>query len=72
MLVDATSKLQIPYCTVVPIWMANITLYSESNWIVCFLEQTVPFKDKVDGAYERKMLRYADMVAEVRKHGWQT
>lgn len=71
LLVDVGSKLQVPECIVVTTLRPDVVLYSESKRIVYFIELTVPFEDEVDGAYERKRLKYADLVAEVRERGWQ-
>uniref|UniRef100_A0A3B1K6T8 Reverse transcriptase domain-containing protein n=1 Tax=Astyanax mexicanus TaxID=7994 RepID=A0A3B1K6T8_ASTMX len=71
LLVDVGSKLQIPECILVTTLRPDVVLYSESKRIVYFIELTVPFEDEVDGAYERKRLKYTDLVAEVRERGWQ-
>ncbi|XP_076879265.1 uncharacterized protein LOC143527830 [Brachyhypopomus gauderio] len=71
LLVDVGCKLQVPECIVVTNLRPDVVLYSESKRIVYFIELTVPFEDEVDAAYERKRLKYADLVAEVRERGWQ-
>ena len=45
----------------------DIVLWSVSQWIVDFIELTVPWEDSVEKAYERKRLRYTDLRAEAEQ-----
>lgn len=40
-------------------------MYFESKRILYFIELTVPFEDEVERVYERKRMKYADLVAKV-------
>ncbi|XP_078458809.1 uncharacterized protein LOC144723905 [Lampetra planeri] len=50
----------------------DMVLWSRSLKKVFIIELTVPWEDSVDEAYERKHLRYADLAAKARHHGWNT
>ena len=39
--------------------------------IVYFIELTIPFEEAIEKAFERKKLKYAELVAEGREQGWQ-
>ena len=48
-----------------------MVLYSECERIVYFIELTIPFEDAIEEAFERKKLKYAELVVEARERGWQ-
>ena len=50
----------------------DIVLYSERDHIVYSIELTVPFEDTIEEAFERKELKYAELLVEAREQGWHT
>ena len=48
-----------------------MVLYSECDRIIYFLELTIPFEDAIEESFERKTLKYAELVTEAREWGWQ-
>ena len=42
-------------------------LYSECKRIVYLTELTIPFEDAIEEAFERKKLKYAELVAEAKE-----
>ena len=50
-----------------------MVLYSKCKYlyIVYFIELRIPFKDVIEEAFERKKLKYAEMVAKPRQRGWE-
>ncbi|MGH0147207.1 UNVERIFIED_CONTAM: hypothetical protein FKN15_052789, partial [Acipenser sinensis] len=48
----------------------DIVLWFGSARLVHLVELTVPWKDAVDEAYERKKLWYAQLAAEAEQRGW--
>ena len=45
----------------------TMELYSKCECIVYFIELTIPFEDESEEAFERKKLKYAELVAETRQ-----
>ena len=39
-------------------------------YIVNFIELRIPFEDVIRGTFERKKLKYAELVAKPRQQGW--
>ena len=44
----------------------DMVLYSECEHLVYFIELMIPFEDIIEEDFERKKLKYAELVAEVR------
>ena len=44
---------------------------SESEHIVYFVELTIPFEDAIEEAFEKKKVKYAELVVDARQWGWQ-
>ena len=40
-------------------------------YIVYFTELRIPFEDVIRGTFERKKLKYAELVAKPRQRGWE-
>ncbi|XP_059360386.1 taste receptor type 1 member 3-like [Carassius carassius] len=72
MLADIGRQLVFPPEIATTTLRPDMVLWSLSLKKVFIIELTVPWKDSVDEAYERKHLRYADLAAEARHHGWNT
>ena len=70
-LADVRRQLQVPKCIVVAAMRPDMVLYSECECIVYFIELMIPFEDAIEEAFERKKLKYAELVAEAREQGWQ-
>ena len=45
--------------------------FLECKHIINFIESTIPSDDTIEEAFERKKLKYAELVVEVRERGWQ-
>ena len=72
MLADVGRQLDAPQCIFVTVAMRpDIVLYSRYECIVYFTELTTPFEDVNEEAFERKKLKYAELVAEARERSWQ-
>ena len=52
------------------LWDQIWCLYSECERIVYFIKSTIPFEDAIDVAFERKKLKYAELVAELAQDQW--
>lgn len=48
-----------------------MVLTSESTKQVVLLELTVPWKDRIEEANQRKRAKYAELVMEGRCYGWK-
>ena len=71
LLADVGRQLQVPQCIVVTAMRPDMVLYSECERIVYFIELTIPFEDAIEEAFERKKLKYVELVAQERQRGWQ-
>ena len=47
-------------------------MWSVSSRKVVLLELTVPWEERVQEAFERKMAKYQGLVAECKEKGWKT
>jgi hypothetical protein len=72
MLADIGRQLVFPPEIATTTLRPDMVLWSRSLNKVFIIELTVPWENSVDEAYERKHLRYADLAAEARHHGWNT
>ena len=72
MLADIGRQLVFPPEIATTTLRPDMVLWSRSLNNVFIIELTVPWEDSVDEAYERKHLRYDDLAAEARHHGWNT
>ena len=59
MLVDVERQLQVPQC--------NVATAETRHGVFNFTEVTIPFEDVIEEAFERKKLKYGELVAEVRE-----
>ncbi|XP_029110644.1 uncharacterized protein LOC108923472 [Scleropages formosus] len=71
LLADVGKQLQVPQIIAVTSLRPDMVLYSEGERTVYFVELTVLFANAIWEAYERKLFKYADLVAEARDRGWQ-
>ena len=63
-------NLQVPQCIVVTAMRPDMALFSKCECIVYFTELTIPFGNGIEEAFERKKLKYAELVAEARQGYW--
>ncbi|KPP57125.1 hypothetical protein Z043_125183, partial [Scleropages formosus] len=66
---DVGKQLQMPQC--IAVMALRPDLYSEGSRVMYFIQLTIPFKDAMEDAVERKKFKYAELAAEVRERGWQ-
>ncbi len=45
-------------------------LWSAAEMSVILIELTVPWEEGLEATYERKKVKYADLVADCRESGW--
>ena len=55
---------EVPKCIVVVAVRPDMVLYSECERIVYFIELTIPFEDAIEEAFDRKKLKYVELLAE--------
>ena len=48
----------------------DVVLWSNLEKVAYFIELTVPWKDRVEEAYELKKAKYAELVGEAAHRGW--
>ncbi|VDI16481.1 Hypothetical predicted protein [Mytilus galloprovincialis] len=71
MLMDLKQKLQFPPQIAVTNQRPDIVIWSASTKQAILLELTVPWEERIEDAYERKRLKYQDLLAECRDNGWR-
>ena len=47
----------------------DMVLYFERECIVYFIELMIPFEDLIEEAFDRKKLKYAELIMEARECG---
>ena len=52
-------------------WLLWNQTWSECEHIVYFTELTIPVEDAIEEAFERKKLKYVELVVVVKEWGWQ-
>ena len=70
LLVDTRVRLVIPDDIVKTKQRPDIVLFSRGSNKIIFIELTVPWEEAVEEAYERKLLRYLDLVKDCIANGW--
>ena len=71
LLADLGKKLCFPAEIAATNLRPDLVLWSASLKLVYIIELTVPWEGAVEEAYERKMLRYTELAAEVKQQGWR-
>lgn len=71
LLVDLEQQLKFPNHIVTTTLRPDIVLLSESTKQVVLLELTVPWEDRLEEAFERKLAKYEGLVSECRQAGWR-
>ena len=70
LLVDTHVRLVIPDDIVKIKQRPDTVLFSRGSKRIIFIELTVPWEEGVEEAYERKLLRYLDLVKDCIANGW--
>ena len=70
MVVDLGRQLQFPREICSTTLRPDVVLWSSAVKSVLMIELTVLWEEGLEAAYERKMAKYADLVAECRESGW--
>ena len=70
MAVDLGKQLQFPQEICSTTLRPDVVLWSAAVKKVLLIELTVSWEEGLEAAYERKMAKYADLVAECRESGW--
>ncbi|KAK0134264.1 Zinc finger BED domain-containing protein 4 [Merluccius polli] len=70
-LVDLEHQLKFPSHIVVTTLRPDIVLVSESTKQAVLLELTVPWEDRLEEAFERKLSKYAGLVSDCHQAGWR-
>ncbi|KAK6188376.1 hypothetical protein SNE40_004559 [Patella caerulea] len=50
----------------------DIVIWSQGTRQAVLLELTVPWEDRIEEAYERKMAKYQQLVEDCKQRGWRT
>ncbi|KAI8485265.1 hypothetical protein Bbelb_370120 [Branchiostoma belcheri] len=50
----------------------DLVLWSEDQKAALIIELTIPWEENVQAAFERKKLKYDDLVQQCKQKGWQT
>ncbi|XP_076113419.1 uncharacterized protein LOC143081070 [Mytilus galloprovincialis] len=50
----------------------DIVIWSQGTRQVVLLELTVPWEDRIEEAYERKMAKYQQLIEDCKQRGWRT
>ena len=71
MTADLDKQLRFPTIITTTTLRPDIVLWSVAEKRVLLVELTVPWEQGLQEAYERKKLRYTDLVAECQEKGWR-
>ncbi|XP_053332775.1 uncharacterized protein LOC128506382 [Clarias gariepinus] len=71
LLVDLERQLKFPSHIAVTTLRPDIVLVSEATKQAVLLELTVPWEDRLEEAFERKLSRYAGLVSDCQQAGWR-
>lgn len=70
MLVDIRKRMGFPREITTTTFRPDIVMWSEVEKSVNMIELTIPWEG-MTAAYERKHLKYAELIAECQKAGWK-
>lgn len=70
--IDLGRQLKFPGYIAATSLRPDIVLTSVATKQVVILELTVPWKDRIEEAHERKRSKYAELSTECRNNGWKT
>ena len=71
MLVDLDKQLRFPSHIVATRLRPDIVLSSDSTRQVVLLELTVPWEDRLEEAFERKLSKYTELAEHCQQAGWR-
>lgn len=70
-MVDLGKQLRFPDNIAATTLQQDMVLVSTSSKQVVLLELTVPWKDRMEEAQERKKAKYTELVAECQRNEWK-
>ena len=70
-MVDLEKQLKFPQHIVTTTLRPDVVLLSDSSKQVVLLELTVPWEDRLEEAFKRKLRKYDSLVRECRQGGWR-
>ena len=68
---DLRKQLRFPEEIVTTNYRPDIVIFWRSSRICIMIELTVPWEERMEEAYERKMLKYTDLVEQCRTKGFE-
>ena len=71
MLVDLEQQLRFPSHIIATNLRPDIVLTSDSTRQAVLIELTVPWEDRLEEAYERKLSKYSKLVGDCQQAGWK-
>ena len=71
LLVDLERQLKFPSHIAVTTLRPDIVIVSESTKQAVLLELTVPWEDRLEEAFERKLSKYAGLISDCQQAGWR-
>jgi len=69
--VDLKGQLKFPQEILSTTQRPDVVMWSSSTKMVVLLELTVPWEERVEEAYERKMAKYQELVLDCQEKGWK-
>ena len=72
LLADLRQQLRFPEEIVVTNYRPDIVIYSKRSKLCVLIELTVPWEERMSEAYERKFLKYDELVEQCKSRGWKT
>ena len=68
---DLRGRLQFPREIALTSQRPDIVIWSTSTKQAILVELTVPWEERIEDAYERKLAKYQDLVADCQQQGWR-
>lgn len=68
---DLKTRMQFPTEVASTNKRPDIVIWSPSSRQVIIVELTVPWEERMEDAYERKMGKYQELVADCQERGWR-
>ncbi|XP_078682186.1 uncharacterized protein LOC144916736 [Branchiostoma floridae x Branchiostoma belcheri] len=69
---DLDRQLHLPNTICETSLRPDLVLWSEDQKAALIIELTIPWEENVQAAFERKKLKYDDLVQQCKQKGWQT
>ena len=71
MRVDLKQRMEFPSEIAVTNKRPDIVIWSAKTKQAVLLELTVPWEERIEEAYERKNLKYQELVKDCQQNGWK-